>query len=204
MVAVAAEGDQAALMAALRDPLAVAVIEDLADRPFPGAELTAALGAASFWLSLSTGTAWALDTAAQLGEALAVRGLLGRAPRRDVELAVHEAVGNAVLHGGLEMGGSLLDGGPAFEHFSRRLADRLAERAYAARRVDIAVRRPADRLIVAVRDHGPGYDPATLPAQGPVLAGSRKVGRGLAIMRAVAATVQVIDGGRQVVLTFTA
>jgi serine/threonine-protein kinase RsbW len=82
-----------------------------------------------------------------------------------VELAVAEAVANAIRHG---------------------------NRGLASLRVEVRFESVADGLRVQVRDEGPGFDPTTLPD--PRLPERRLVpsGRGVLLMRALMDEVEVV------------
>src|SRR6185369_13013284 len=51
--------------------------------------------------SLATDTAYKMDSAALVCDALAARGVLSPIRRQDVELSLHETISNAVVHGNL-------------------------------------------------------------------------------------------------------
>ncbi|HYC01757.1 MAG TPA: ATP-binding protein [Azospirillaceae bacterium] len=199
VVEAVAEGDAEGLTAALACD-AAAIVELAAGRPFPTGRLAEALaGACVLHLSLCTRTAWSFDTAAQFCDGLAARGLLPDWLRHDVELSLHEAVVNAVLHGNLAMGGSLVDDTAEFDAFCARLSARLEDTDAAARRVELTALRRDGLLLLRVADEGAGYDPATVPRPVDITA---KSGRGLEIMRTMASLMEVGEGGRAVTLGF--
>ncbi|QJE73706.1 ATP-binding protein [Aerophototrophica crusticola] len=198
-VEVVGEGESDLLVEALaRSPRAV--VERIEGAAFPSRELAAALGQGAFFLSLSTRLAWTLDTAAKFCEGLIKRGLMPDYLRHDVELSLHEAVINAVLHGNLAMGGSLVDDPAEFDAFCQKLSRRLAEADRACKRVHLSAHVAGDVLSVRVTDQGDGYDPARVRGLSSVEA---KSGRGLEIMRTLASGFRAEDGGRTAVLTFS-
>ena len=193
------EGEAERLAEALNRRSA-AVVEVVAGRAFPADRLRAAMAeGCRLFLSLSTRMAWSFDTAAQFCDALAVRGLLPDYLRHDVELSLHEAVVNAVLHGNLAMGGSLVDDPAEFDAFCQRLTARLAEGEGATKRVELAAFGEPGLLVLRVHDEGAGYDPELVPRPVDITA---KSGRGLEIMRTMSARMEVTDGGRTVALAF--
>jgi len=91
-----------------------------------------------------------------------------------LEIALHEALANAVVHGN-----------------AADAAKRVVLRCYA---------NPGDALIVAVRDEGGGFDPAKVPDP---RSDDRKLlhhGRGLFLMRELLDHLTYRKGGREVVL----
>lgn len=152
-------------------------------------------------LSLSTAAAYGLEPAQLLGEVVRRRFGVTGALAEMIELAVAEALANAVIHGNLEIRSDMratLDG---FQQFSALLSERLGDPALAARRVDVAMFvDPKEGLVVAVSDQGPGFD-IQRELTKPVDAGA-KSGRGLALIRKMARAVAGADNGRTLVMTF--
>ncbi len=152
-----------------------------------------------FYLSLTTGTAYGLQCAALVCDELARRGVLTGERRGNVELCLHEAVANAIVHGNLGISSAAKNQPEGHRLFSRLLRDRLGDRAIRRRRLDIFARWGGDGLSVAVLDQGGGFDTACLPTGS---AGGARSGRGFLFMQALAARVRVTDGGRCTVLHF--
>lgn len=198
MVRLIAEGAAADLIAALRSGCA-AIVEQGPPGTLPTQKLAAALSGGQLLVSLTTRLAWTLDTAAQFCEGLVARGLLPATVRHDAELALHEAVINAVLHGNLAMGGSLVDDPSQFDAFCQRLTATLADPDKATRRVDLSAWVEEGRLHIRVADQGGGYDPNNVR---PPVSVEAKSGRGLEIMRVMSAGLNVTDGGRTATLAF--
>ncbi len=198
LVRVIAEGAAAELIAALRSNCA-AIVEQGADANLPAAALRDALDSGRLLVSLTTRLAWTLDTAAQFCEGLLARGLLPTAVRHDVELSLHEAVINAVLHGNLAMGGSLVDDPSQFDAFCQRLTATLADPDRASKRIDISAWTADGRLHVRIADQGGGYDPDSVR---PPVNVEAKSGRGLEIMRVMSSGLTVSDGGRTATLAY--
>ncbi|WP_051330334.1 ATP-binding protein [Niveispirillum irakense] len=176
-----------------------AAIIEYTEGALPAAALRDALAAGHLLVSLTTRMAWTLDTAAQFCEGLMARGMMPEGLRHDVELSLHEAIINAVLHGNLAMGGSLVDDPRQFDAFCQRLSAKLAEPERALKRIDLSAWIAEAHLHVRIADEGDGYDsdlvrqPATPDA---------KSGRGLEIMRVMSHGLTVSDGGRTATLRF--
>lgn len=198
IVRLIAEGAATDLIAALRSGCA-AIVEQGPPGTLPAAKLSAALADGYLLISLTTRLAWTLDTAAQICEGLLTRGLLPATVRHDAELSLHEAIINAVLHGNLAMGGSLVDDPSQFDAFCQRLTATLADPDKATRRIDVSAWVEAGRLYIRIADQGGGYDPDSIR---PPVNVESKSGRGLEIMRVMSAGLTVTDGGRTATLAF--
>lgn len=198
IVRLVAEGAAADLIMALRSGCA-AIVEQGPPGTLPADRLREALAAGHLLASLTTRLAWTLDTAAQFCEGLLARGLLPAAVRHDAELSLHEAIINAVLHGNLAMGGSLVDDPGQFDAFCQRLTATLADTEKATRRIDLSAWVADGQLHIRVSDQGGGYDPDNVRLPVNVDA---KSGRGLEIMRVMSSGLTVTDGGRTATLAF--
>jgi len=198
IVRLIAEGAATDLIAALRSGCA-AIVEQGPPGTLPSAKLSAALADGHLLISLTTRLAWTLDTAAQICEGLLTRGLLPATVRHDAELSLHEAIINAVLHGNLAMGGSLVDDPSQFDAFCQRLTATLADPDKATRRIDVSAWVETGRLYIRIADQGGGYDPDSIR---PPVNVESKSGRGLEIMRVMSAGLAVTDGGRTATLAF--
>lgn len=162
------------------------------------------------YLNLTTATAHDLQLGGRLLAALNARHRLDGDRRDDLELALHEAVSNALVHGNLGVAGMKELSAQELERFSRDLDDRLADPTLAARRIVIALRidpaedgpaqnGPAlnDRALatVEVTDEGAGFTP------GPRIS-SGASGRGLDLIGNIAEELEIGNGGRSIRLRF--
>ncbi len=114
--------------------------------------------------------------------------------RLRVGVALEEALCNACFHGNLEVGAAA----------DRRAREELAgrrrwEAPYRDRRVHVIARVSRTEAVFVVRDEGPGFDVAALPAAG-ALPADGKVGRGVALMRALMDEVTYNAAGNEVTL----
>lgn len=155
--------------------------------------------ARGMYLSLTTRTAFGAQCALLVCDALVHRGVLTEARRSAVELCLHEAVANAIVHGNLEIASSAKDKPDGYRVFSQLVGERLRDPAMADRRTDIFARWQDSGLVIAVSDQGGGFDTAILP---PDAGGAARSGRGFIFMRALAQEVTVTDGGRCTSLRF--
>jgi CheY-like chemotaxis protein len=114
--------------------------------------------------------------------------------RLRVGVALEEALCNACYHGNLEVGAA----------GDRRAREELAERRrweppYRDRRVHVIARVSRTEAVFVVRDEGPGFDVASLPAA-DALTADGKVGRGVTLMRALMDEVSYNAAGNEVTL----
>ncbi|HYD30471.1 MAG TPA: ATP-binding protein [Azospirillaceae bacterium] len=153
----------------------------------------AALATQCFYLSLTTATAMGMRSAVLVCDALHERGVLSKARRPNIELCLHEAVANALVHGNLGVPSSVKAQPEGYKLFSQLIHDRLEDAAARRRRVEIFARWDDESLVLGVADQGGGFDLACLPAKNDENAPS---GRGFLFMRELTTSVNVTDGGR--------
>lgn len=145
----------------------------------------------SLFCSVSSAKAHQLPLAYGLANAVAARRPISSTTRNDIELALHEAITNALIHGNLEIAGLSDLSVAALERFARGVADRVADPHYAARRIEISCRIADNVATFEIGDQGPGF----VPVRGRDDAAS---GRGLALIAALTLSYQLLDGGRRI------
>lgn len=152
-------------------------------------------------LVLTTPTAFStVDCARLVCEALDGRGILPADQRPGVELALHETVANAILHGNLGMKNDLSADSELYEAFCGRLRDLLDSPTAHRRWICIAATwTTGPDLELLVDDEGAGFDAPARVGTTDDLAPS---GRGLSIVHALATEVRVSKGGRCTALRF--
>lgn len=179
---------------ALRAP-AVACVEAVAGQ----APDLSRLRLGGLYLDLSTMTAYGLEPAHQFVDALAERLEIDEERRSQMELALHEALVNAMVHGNLEIGPISKESLDDFIQFCQLIETRLADPQFGPRRVVMYAEWPGETLDVTIEDVGPGYDTTIL--EEPVEL-EKKCGRGLFLIRDIAQDIAVEDGGRRLVMRF--
>ncbi|HYD97960.1 MAG TPA: ATP-binding protein [Alphaproteobacteria bacterium] len=142
------------------------------------------------FLSLGTARAARLPVAPLVAAAAAARGVPAERGH-DVELALHEALSNAVLHGNLQVDGLSTLSLDALGRFGDAVDSRMADARYGGRRVEVLVRLEPGTLVLEVADQGPGFAPAARAAAGPS-------GRGLELIAAMTDGYVLLDGGRRI------
>ncbi len=145
---------------------------------------------------VTTITANRLRLAGRIVHALMQRHPLSEERRDDIELALHEAISNAMVHGNLQIEGMKGLTVDSLERFSHELASRMADPFYAERRIEVSCwLKPEAELLVEVADEGPGF---VLHADGDANAS----GRGLSLIAAMARQIEWRDGGRRIRIRF--
>ncbi len=142
----------------------------------------------------STREAMHQPVGADLCAVLHTRGGLHGHDAEAVEIALHEAVANAVQHGNLELDSRLRRTAAGQAAYARLLAQRLDDPWFGNRSIHIHASWQAGRLTVSVIDEGPGYAPP--PAEPAMPAASACSGRGLMLIRGFADMVEVLADGR--------
>ena len=181
--------------------------------PLSDGELEAVLAAAAaadLFASFTTASANRLHLAGRIVAAVAERRDLSDAQRDDMELALHEAISNAVVHGNLQVEGMKGLSVAALDRFSAELATRMADPAYAGRRVVVQSWLEPLATVVEVADEGTGYPsgrsparPADRPPGGRAgNGGSNASGRGLDLIAAIAQSYELLDDGRRIRMRF--
>lgn len=160
------------------------------------AQAVGRIGSAHLFASLTTGTANELHVAGRIVTALHSRRPLTDMQRDDVELAIHEAVSNAVVHGNLQVDGMKGLSMAALERFSSELAARMADPAFARRRLEVSATIEAAAVVIDVCDEGPGFTPS------PKAEAGGASGRGLDLIQAIAERCDLLDGGRRIRMRF--
>jgi phosphoserine phosphatase RsbU/P len=133
--------------------------EEMTDTPL-SAHFTAHLENGGIGLVLRTDTAYACCVGLIFAAAISQRLLEPGEQVAELDLAVHEVVANALIHGNLGVMSPHGDLG-AFESYCEAVESALADPVKVRRKIQISARRDGDAIVVAVQDEGSGYDSAT-------------------------------------------
>ncbi|MCU0958619.1 MAG: response regulator [Pirellulaceae bacterium] len=130
-------------------------------------------------------------------------GLCDDTDRYRVGMAIKEALANALYRGNLEISyeqtrgsGDGLMSGTELDI----VRERLAQGAFAQRRINIRVHIDRTQAVFVIRDDGPGFDTAKLPAKGDLVALDAEGGRGIVLMNAFMDEVTYNAQGNEVTL----
>lgn len=149
----------------------------------------------TLFLSLTTASAYRLPVAHAVVAAIDGIMSLGQERCYDIELALQEAVSNAVIHGNLAVSSLRGPTLAALDAFSCDISERLADPALANLRVGIAVSIGDAEFTIEVIDEGPGFVPKP---RAPTTAS----GRGIGLIESLAAGWELLDDGRRVRMRF--
>lgn len=198
---------QGARVALLGDAAALAQEDNWGPPAFAWIEMLDS-GAADLAAVVNRARAWdffcsfGVQASADLPLAGRIAGLIAR--RRpdvghdllfDIELALHEAVSNALVHGNLGICSMRELSIDALDQYSRQMEQGFSDPGLARRRVEVAGSFDDDGFCVEVTDEGAGYDAADVKGQGAC-------GRGLELIAAVAQSCSTHDGGRRLSMRF--
>ncbi|NYZ14788.1 ATP-binding protein [Azospirillum sp. RWY-5-1] len=147
------------------------------------------------YLSLTTRLANELHLAGRIVAAIDARRPLSEHRRDDLELALHEAVSNALVHGNLQVEGMKGVSMAALDRFSSDLAVRLADPVFSRRRIEVVLDFEHGAVVVEVGDEGRGFQ---LDGRG----GHGASGRGLGLISTIAESYELLDGGRRIRMRF--
>jgi hypothetical protein len=189
--------DEGALLLALTPPCS-----GLIEWPptIPAADMCADVDATApptLALRLTTASALRLDVAQRVVGALDLRFTLCRQVRDNVQLALHEAISNAIVHGNLGLPSMARRRLGDLGTFADSVRARLAEPELATRTVSVDVRCLGGSVFAAVQDQGEGHGGVSSIAE-------HAHGRGLQIIRTLAHAVHFSQGGRRIEMEFRA
>jgi hypothetical protein len=149
----------------------------------------------TIFISLTTASAYRIQIAHHVVQAIARRRPLEEERCYDMELALQEAISNAVIHGNLSVH-SLQDPSlTALERFSSEVAEKLADPELANRRLKVAALLDEAGIIIDVIDQGPGFVPRAKKS-------SVASGRGISLINTLVSGWELLDDGRRVRLRF--
>jgi CheY-like chemotaxis protein/anti-sigma regulatory factor (Ser/Thr protein kinase) len=115
-----------------------------------------------------------------------------------INVALSEALSNAVLHGNLEVDSALReDDESVFYALARTRSKQLP---YSERRVHVIERETPLEVTYIIRDEGPGYDPNRLPDPEDPANLERPSGRGLLLIRTFMDEVSHNDNGNEITM----
>lgn len=161
--------------------------------------ITAAFAPPFLRVSLTTATAWELELARHLARRIGENTGIAPAQVENLELALQEAIANALIHGNLQLASITRCSPVDLNHFNMLLNQRLRQTPYADRRLQVSASWTEEQIEVRVEDEGAGYIPVPVALSD---CANTPSGRGLAIIRRLADHVQVLKGGKLLTLLF--
>jgi len=164
------------------------------DAPGIAASLSLARSS-SIFISLTTASAYRMQLAHRIVQAIARRRPLDEERSYDMELALQEAISNAVIHGNLAVQSLENPSLTALERFSSEVEGRLADPDLACQRLKVAARVGDGGIAIDVIDQGPGFTPGARKS-------SVASGRGISLIETLVSGWELLDDGRRIRLRF--
>jgi anti-sigma regulatory factor (Ser/Thr protein kinase) len=144
-----------------------------------------------------TDTAFRLSLAKVIVGVVAERVAIPTTTCHGIELALHEAIANAIMHGNLEVHSENRVNIQAYGAFCESIERRLAQPGLACRCVTVHAWWRAARLCFAIEDEGAGF--TEVPRQ---QAEAAPHGRGIRLMQDLARSIHWNQRRRRMILTF--
>jgi len=160
--------------------------------------VTEYLGSSEVRFELENDPELICPTASFLEESLERIGFGDAVERNQVEVALMEAMSNAMIHGNLEVSSELRrhDRREYLEMIERRRR----EEPYASRRLTVTAREGRKEVRYVVEDQGPGFDVSRLPDPRDPENLLSAAGRGVLLVRTLMDEVEFGDKGNRVTL----
>lgn len=153
--------------------------------------------------SFTTATANELPVAGGLLSAITARHSLDSERREDIELALHEALSNAILHGNLSLDGLKKLSVDDLDIFSQMIAARMSDPCFSKRRIEIGLAIEGDYFTVDITDEGCGFlTNADAPIREAAHNPWQPSGRGFELIGAIARRFRILDHGRHIWMEF--
>lgn len=164
-----------------------------------GGNLVPVLDLGGLYLGLTTSTAYGVELARLFCAELAGRLGLSQDLRESMELALHEALVNGMIHGNLEIRSAGRETLELFAEYCLAVESGLADPQRGGRLIEVFAVWDDHGINLAVVDDGQGYDPSELTlAEGQY----HTSGRGLKLISSLSQSVSVSDGGRKLTMRF--
>ncbi len=120
--------------------------------------------------------------------------------KRSIELALDEAISNAIYHGNLDMQSNLKE--EDFDAFTNIAMERSTKEPYASRKVRVEYDFSRQRARFTIKDEGHGFDWRSAMEEGSQADPFKSHGRGMMILRALASEITFNEEGNQITLAF--
>lgn len=150
-------------------------------------------------VSLTTAAAYGHDIPCQFMNAVS-RRFDAPSCQQSMELALYEALSNAIIHGNLELDSSLRGSAAHLRAYRTALEQALSTPTLSSRRINLTCRPLGTMLRLEVHDQGRGWD--VRQVLDTPLASDAKSGRGLDLIRRMAQSVAAMDCGRRLIMDF--
>jgi len=175
------------------------LLEAADGRLLTGRHMRSILDRSGLYLVVKTNTAYSVEVANTVCNALAKRLNLRDEVRDNMELALHEALINGLIHGNLEISSTDRHTLARFAEYCESIENRLADQSWGSRPIEVFATWTPLTIDVSVVDCGRGYDHQSIGKSNDP---ARKSGRGLQLISTLAQDVEIGDGGRRLSMRF--
>ena len=129
-------------------------------------------------------------------ESLARFGLFDETTRTRINVALREALMNAIVHGNLEVCSKLREDN--LDEYYRLISTRKSEPPYLERRVEVTAIETLSEVRYTIRDEGPGFNPLAIPDPTSPENMEKASGRGLLLISTFMDSVQHNAQGNEI------
>lgn len=175
-------------------------VEQVGDSLLSGANLVETLKNDGLYLGLATSSAYGVELAKLFTAALMGRLGLSDDLRDNMELALHEALVNGLIHGNLGIPSTGRETLELFTEYCRQVERGLSDPERGSRLIEVYAWWSKQHVDISVEDDGDGFDPKALEVEAQV--NGRTSGRGLQLIGSLAETYRITQGGRRLTMRF--
>jgi len=133
-----------------------------------------------------------------LTDGLSDLGIVEAQDLMNLEVALEEALSNAVIHGSLLLSEENAKWKQDRESFEKAYAARRSDPRFSSKTITVSVRLTSQEVVFNVEDRGPGFDPNALPPPEGMTSIQGVQGRGLMLVRLFMDDVAHENGGRRI------
>ncbi len=133
-----------------------------------------------------------------LTDGLSDLGIVEAQDLLNLDVALEEALSNAVIHGSLQMTDEYARLKQDKESFDKAYAARRADPRFSGKTITVSVRLTALEAVFTIEDKGPGFDPDSLPPPQSMTSIQGVQGRGLMLVRLFMDEVVHENAGRRI------
>lgn len=176
----------------------VAAVLKTTDRQRQEDELLCSVAKHAITLTLPNDRSRIAPTIDYLQKLMDAMGNFGGSHAMHLQVALDEALSNAIIHGNLEVSSTLRERDDT--SYDDLIAERAQTQPYSDRRVTVDVSLDSEAAVFVIRDEGPGFDISSLPDPHDPENLLRSSGRGITLMHAFLDDVSYNDCGNEVTL----
>ncbi|HVI50387.1 MAG TPA: ATP-binding protein [Candidatus Sulfotelmatobacter sp.] len=175
-------------------------VEQLGDSLLSGGNLPETLRRDGLYLGLSTSAAYGVEVAKLFTQALRTRLGFSEDMRDNLELALHEALVNGLIHGNLGIPSTGRDTLEMFTAYCHSVERGLADPVRGLRLIEIFAWWDDQAIELSVVDQGEGFDPAIVERE--AAKPGKASGRGLQLIGSLSEGYVTSEGGRRLSMRF--